>query len=121
MNHKKQARGVRRGKGRNSTRMFRITSSRNRFRRNGRHKRPNHWHLSSDNTYSKNYIRDVELLWLQEHAPTATISYEKVHNCESMPRFKSGEWNGMAYFVRFTKEDLSNAIMFRILWWNSRA
>lgn len=104
--------------------MFRISTrriKRGSGRRNRRYKKPNHWHQTDDRTYSKIVLRDVERLWLEEMAPKAVVSYEKVPNCESMPQFKSGAWNGMAYYVRFPEDDLHNAIMFRIHWWNTRA
>ena len=124
MNHKKRRAPVKQGKGRNSTKMFRIRISRRRIKRRRmptRYKKPNHWHQNAEGTYSKIVVRDVELLWLQEHAPKAIITREKVPNCEAMPLYKKGEWDGYATFVKFPKEDLHNSIMFRILWWNTRA
>jgi hypothetical protein len=101
---------------------FRIRGRGTRIRRIPRRfRKPNYWHQHDDRTYSKIAIRDVELLWLDQYAPTAVVSWEKVPGCETMPLYKQGKWDGMAHFVRFTKEDLSNAIMFRIVWWNTRA
>jgi len=86
-----------------------------------RPKRPTHWHYHNDVTFSKNVIKDVELLWLHTHAPHIEVTYEKVHNCESMPLYKSGQWNGMAHFVRFDPiVDFDIAVSFRIKWRISR-
>ena len=121
MNHRKEAhRRIKRSK--NSFNSFRVSINRRyRRRRSSRYKKPNHWHQHDETTFSKIVIRDVEILWLQEYAPEATITLEKVHNCESMPAFKANEWDGMAHFVRFPKEAKENAILFRIAWWNTRA
>lgn len=124
MNHKKKRRPIRQGSGRNSVKAFRsfATSRARRLKkRNRRYRKPNFWHQQDDRTYSKIVLRDVERMWLEQHASMAKVTYEKVHNCESMPLYKSGEWDGMAYFVRFAQENLHDAIMFRITWWNNRA
>ena len=95
---------------------FRL-SRRIRFhRRISRYKRPNHWFYHNEFEFSKILIRTPELLWLREHAPEATVTYEKVHNCESMPLYRSGKWNGMAHFVRFPKTSRETAISFSIMW-----
>lgn len=78
----------------------------------------NHWFQHDDLTFSKILIRDVELLWLSLEAPQATISFERVKDCESYPSYKSGKWDGNAHFVRFPEGDKHNAILFRIEWWN---
>lgn len=95
---------------------FRISTRIRSFRRIRRYKKPNHWHYHNEFEFSKILIRDPELLWLDENAPEAKVTYEKVHNCESMPLYRSGKWNGMAHFVRFPKGSREKAISFRIMW-----
>jgi hypothetical protein len=72
-------------------------------------------------TFSKVVLRDVERLWIEDNAPMATITQEKVPNCEIMPSYLRGEWNGLAYFIRFPLYAMEKAITFRITWWNTPA
>ena len=120
MNHRKRATALKKWK-KTSLRGFGVPGPRTRRRRRlpRRYAKPNHWHQESEHVFSKIVIRDVELLWLQEQSPKATVSVEYVKNYKSYPLYKSGQWDGKAYFVRFPKDALNDSIMFRILWWNT--
>lgn len=89
--------------------------------RQRRYRKPNHWHQNSDLVYSKIVIRDCEILWLQELAPMATVTLEYVQGYTFMPEYRSGQWDGQAFFVRFPKEAQDDATSFRLTWWNQRA
>lgn len=115
MNHSKKAHR-KRWKGK----PFRL-GKRIRIRRLRRYTKPNFWHYHSELVFSKIILRDPEILWLNEYAPNAVISYEKVPGHEVMPLYLKGEWNGMTHYVRFSKEDRSLALNFRLSWGHTPA
>lgn len=74
--------------------------------------------MISELEFSKQTLRDIELLWLNLHAPDVEITYKFVENYQRMPLYRKGLWSGKAYFVKFDPKDSLVAMNFRVFWWD---
>lgn len=101
----------------NLSRHLKLTNRLNRLNIKNRRSR-NYWIQHDDKTFSKVILLDVERLWLEVHAPGAVIEFKKVAKPELYPRYKSGFWNGMAYFVTFP--NAAQAGSFKMTMWTRR-
>lgn len=95
------------------------STSRSSRRRSGKYRRaPSYWMQHGELTFSKIFIRDVEKIWFDINTPSARIVFKAVPNHEACPRFRSGVWDGKAFFVTFaTAQDCSK---FKAALWNYR-
>jgi hypothetical protein len=96
------------------------TSKVDRRRRRRIRRSKNHWRTIDKLTYSKILITDIERVWLELNAPTATITYERAPKYKESIAYRKGYWHGYVYVVRFPESISDKAITFKHTWWNKK-
>jgi hypothetical protein len=94
------------------------SSKRTRRRQRMMKRSRSYWQQHDKMTFSKVIIRDVEALWLEMLGPKVSVELKMVDNPDQYPRYRSGLWDGQAYFVSFL--DVEEAQQFRMKIWNNR-
>jgi len=78
----------------------------------------NYWHQNSTLVFSKVDMLDAERFWLELNSPETIPVLKKVKDAHLFPLYKSGIWDGYAYFVEF--KDGRKAAHFKNVMWNLR-